>query len=352
MKPPPRTRKTPNRIGSAAEAPPRAGRAVCQWPRAEQLKLVKALKAVQQRAEPLQDLDCSLLEPQLPGRPQAEICSVVELLKKQVISSTAAWLQKETQVEQSSRRPIQMWTQLAAAVTGRHEEVVTSAFSQILLVLSTEPCTLRHGHPPASKLKPPEPARTTSPLRIQTTTQLQVPSTPPAAACARLSPQAEPHRPLPSASPRTLVSPPTSSSSSSFTPPAAGLKPPTGEAFGTGRAKDVVDFERIYCFLSRIQESSESQQQQLTPMESAVVLDLLMFLPEELQLLDSNKLHKHLTQVGRCLSAPGDLKTSTIAFQEVRGVESHGQLGSQEEDRMDVPPLNPFMVPLKLLRRL
>lgn len=33
------------------------------------------------------------------------------------------------------------------------------------------------------------------------------------------------------------------------------------------------------------------------PLESAIVLDLLMFLPEELSLLDCNKLHKHLLQV-------------------------------------------------------
>lgn len=33
------------------------------------------------------------------------------------------------------------------------------------------------------------------------------------------------------------------------------------------------------------------------PLESAIVLDLLMSLPEELSLLDCNQLHKHLIQV-------------------------------------------------------
>lgn len=35
----------------------------------------------------------------------------------------------------------------------------------------------------------------------------------------------------------------------------------------------------------------------LCPLESAIVLDLLMSLPEELLLLDCNKLNKHLIQV-------------------------------------------------------
>ena len=42
------------------------------------------------------------------------------------------------------------------------------------------------------------------------------------------------------------------------------------------------------------------------PSESAIVLDLLMSLPEELPLLDCNKLHNHLIQV--------QLSTEMIVF--------------------------------------
>lgn len=142
------------------------------------------------------------------------------------------------------------------------------------------------------------------------------------------------------------------------------------------RPKDVVDFERIYCYLSQIQESSQAQQLspvkgswQLSPMESAVVLDLLMSLPEELPLLDCNKLHRHFRQVFHCFSAPADSKKAKQTFSDLRAepvrqqaaAPPHGEhtaslqsceSGSQSEDRVDVPPLNPFLVPVELLQRL
>ncbi|XP_029944192.1 ribosome-binding protein 1 isoform X2 [Salarias fasciatus] len=225
MKPPPRARKAPNRIGQVLEERARvragAGRAACQWRRAEQLELLKALKGLHRTAEPHRDLDCSLLEARLPGRPPEEVRSALEQLKQQVISSAARWLQQATRAERRSRKPIEKWTQLAAAVTGGHGEVATSALSQVLLVASTEPGTLRHCVPPVD----PWPAR----------------------------------RP----------------------PPTAAGAPPAGP-------------------------------------ESAVVLDLLMSLPEELQLLDCNQLHRHLSQVCRCLSAPRDSEAARQAFAELR----------------------------------
>lgn len=159
--------------------------------------------------------------------------------------------------------------------------------------------------------------------------------------------------------------------------------------------KCVVDFERIYRFLSGIQKPNEECC--LTPMESAIVLDLLMSLPEQLPLLDCKKLHKHMIQVHRCLSASADSKRIQKMFQNLKdglSAETETQSSSYNNrtnsdqdtavtaDSTDVsehgkeklqppetesqssgscntpddanlmqccPPLNPFMVPLKLL---
>ncbi|XP_023826542.1 snRNA-activating protein complex subunit 2 [Salvelinus sp. IW2-2015] len=64
----------------------------------------------------------------------------------------------------------------------------------------------------------------------------------------------------------------------------------------------IVDFEKIYRFLSMVHVQSECFR--LTPMESAIILDLLMSLPEELPLLDCARLQHHLLQVHERFSAP------------------------------------------------
>ncbi|KAM9314975.1 uncharacterized protein snapc2 isoform 2-T2 [Pholidichthys leucotaenia] len=169
--------------------------------------------------------------------------------------------------------------------------------------------------------------------------------------------------------------------------PTVELHPSTG---GSSKTKDsprtfgvkyVVDFERIYNFLSVMAKSSDGCQ--LNPMESAVVLDLLMSLPEEIPLLDCNRLHQHVIQVYQCLSAPADSKRAKNQFQDLKdrlGVETttqrvqeHNQTVedadssseaknaektcSQSSQRQNCHvtglclPLNPFLVPLKLLQR-
>lgn len=373
MKPPPRTRKIPNRIRepteAEAEAPLSAGNDACEWPRAEQNQLLAALKSLRKTAEPHRDVDYSVLEAKLPSRSPAEIRSAVELLKKQVISSAASQLQGKTKKEQRAAKPIQEWTQLAARVTGSHQEAMSSAFHQVLMVSSTEPCTLRNsdppldcgpvGQPPASAKRP----GTTGTGSV--VGAAGVPTTPPAAAaCSGLaSPQRLQHppstnapTPCPSPAPQLLNM-----------PPAAAAPPATAHPSSSGTVWEV-NFERIYCFLGAVLKPTDSSFR-LTPMESAVVLDLLMSLPEELPLLDCKKLHKHFTQVFQCFSARGDSKKAKQTFRALKeGVSSQAPdprssappldhhlqprgAGSQSEDSLLVPPLNPFLVPLKLLQR-
>uniref|UniRef100_A0A4W6E7A3 snRNA-activating protein complex subunit 2 n=1 Tax=Lates calcarifer TaxID=8187 RepID=A0A4W6E7A3_LATCA len=220
--------------------------------------------------------------------------------------------------------------------------------------------------------------------------------------------------PLPSTAPSSVASSSLPTSNCSSTQPVPPLSTSAAAAhvrFGrtskyatedsprTLGVKSVVDFERIYRYLSVIHKPSEECC--LTPMESAILLNLLMSLPEELSLLDCNKLHKHLIQVYQCLSSPANSKmaremfkdpndgvcaqteapsscdnnktdsqqntTSTVNSSDV--MDADGKLQSDEAqsqssgsnntctrpgntDAMGLcPPLNPFIVPPKLLIR-
>lgn len=129
-------------------------------------------------------------------------------------------------------------------------------------------------------------------------------------------------------------------------------------------------------------------------MESAIVLDLLMSLPEELPLLDCKKLHKHMIQMHQCLSAPADSNMTRRRFQElddelctqskalvpqdhqnptgttdstnvtggegkesqIHKADSQSTQSSTTFSKLDYsnvtpPQLNPFIVPLTLLKR-
>uniref|UniRef100_A0A673YQ98 snRNA-activating protein complex subunit 2 n=1 Tax=Salmo trutta TaxID=8032 RepID=A0A673YQ98_SALTR len=149
----------------------------------------------------------------------------------------------------------------------------------------------------------------------------------------------------------------------------------------------IVDFEKIYRFLSTVHVQSECFR--LTPMESAIILDLLMSLPEELPHLDCARLQHHLLQCVAATVVPVNLvagcsnsvaKDGAVPLQgsteERAGTETfapsqdNGQAQGQTPSTNDASaksgtatqrkpdwekaglcPLNPFMVPLKLLAR-
>lgn len=493
MKPPPRTRVKPNRSLRAESVPPRPGKLACKWKRLEQRKLLSALHRLSRTTEATEDIDCAFLAKCVPTRSVSEIQSVVESLKNKVISYATIKLRRKMWDEKKVRKPIEEWTEMASAVAGTLEETISTAFSQMLIVSSTEPRTLRNCDPPqvhrpSSDCKPigrtvplrPMPRRPVkAPLGVHPDTdtsrplglfkipaptvgpgrrrqaQSQVVRVPNSSICppqqqpsptagnpsaATSASQSQPpeqrtttssssasksvssssHTSVSSASKNLTPGLSTASSaaalsssapsSCSFTRPTTPLST-TASAFHSkfGRTskyatKDsprtfgvqcVVDFERIYRFLSVIHKPNEECH--LTPMESAIVLDLLMSLPEQLPLLDCNKLHKHMMQVHQCLSAPADSKRLKEMFQNLNeGLSAKTQTQSSSDlnrsnsnqssavtaDSVDVSergkeklqlhetesqssgscntpedanmmklclPLNPFMVPLKLL---
>ncbi|KAG7224535.1 hypothetical protein INR49_014975 [Caranx melampygus] len=522
MKPPPRTRNKPDRSVEPGTPRQRSDNPVRQWGTPEQKKLLTGLKRLGKTAGKDREIDYAHLQKLLPSRSIPEIQAFVEALKNEVISSVSMKLKRMRREERKSRKPIQVWTHMASAVAGKLEEPITRAFSQMLMVSSTEPCTLRNCDPPQIYRPPSDPDRPvgrTIPLRpmprvpiqagqraaINPTRPLLIVKTPapiiakglpaltseirapisklpppqqqqsvtagsspaapsqpgvaeiPAAAPAAPQPPATPasaqtalstdsaaavvetaHQQPPASavmpaplSPRTAVpssgdsitpvpeAAPSSvhpvGSSSSSTLPVPSLstcaaavharfgrtsKYATKDSPRTLGVKCIVDFERIYCYLSKIHKPTDDCC--LTPMESAIVLDLLMSLTEELPLLDCKSLRKHLVQVYRSLSSPADSQRATELLKNLKdaistqsGGESapdsaraEGQQSSDTPDSSEVvdsggeqlqpeaedqssksnntssqagkgdaaglplcPPLNPFMVPLKLLKR-
>lgn len=472
MKPPPRVRVQTDRSLRVASAN-HSGKPASRWLRAEQKKLLRAL---QRHPKTEEDIDCAFLKRYVPTRSIPEIHSVVEFLKNKVISCASIKWKRKMWEEKQIRKPIEDWTNLASAVTGTLEETISKAFSQMLMVSSTEPRTLRNCDPPQvhrppsdcklvgrtiplrpmprrpvkgehpgtntshphvlfktpaptlgparrlhaqsqvvrvpnSKICPPQPSPTAgrSPAATSQSQNSEQPATTSSTSASK-SKSSSSHTTL-SCSAKNLT--PVVSTASSA-PPSCSYAPPTppisttAAAFHTkfGRTskyatddsprtfgvKCVVDFERIYRFLSVIHNPSEKCH--LTPMESAIVLDLLMSLPEQLPLLDCNKLRKHLIQMHQCFSAPPDSKRAKEMFQNLnngfstmtesqkssdlnsnqntavtsnstdaseRGneklqrheAESQSSGSSDTSGDADMmgrcPPLNPFMVPLNLL---
>ncbi|XP_061566473.1 snRNA-activating protein complex subunit 2 [Cololabis saira] len=470
MKPPPRTRTRTPRVGQRAEPEPRSLYKEGKWGIAERRRLLSGLKRLSGAGGGKRDLDYGAVKRFVPTRSLEEVTSVLDSLVNQVISYTGFKLQTRSCKERKSRKPIEEWMHMASVVAGTLEETVTSPFNQVLMVSSTEPCTLRNcdlplvGRPasdndssepnatpcraaraqvqgrPFLMFKTPAPTkgparRLPAPSQVVVVKNLQtcppqrqlppaagtlsVPSftsptstvagqvssptagpsagaAPPAiSSTAATRPTTEQHpgpvsepsssSQLPSTSrsvPTSLPSAVTSSSTATTTPAgSSGFKQKSKRVSG---AKFNVDFEKIYNFLSAAQKPKEGCR--LTPMESAIVLDLLMSLPEELALLDCKSLRKHLIQMHRFLSAPADSRTAAEMSAKVRnrlssGGGEHGAPGVGPTDRQRVkeqpqnqasgrssclgrpaegsvseacppcPPLNPFMVPLKLLRR-
>lgn len=52
-------------------------------------------------------------------------------MKDNILSLVSLKLKKRRFQEQSVRKPIDMWTEMASVIAGRREEAITSAFSQV-----------------------------------------------------------------------------------------------------------------------------------------------------------------------------------------------------------------------------
>ncbi|XP_060922163.1 snRNA-activating protein complex subunit 2 isoform X1 [Limanda limanda] len=145
MKPPPRTRMKPGRIRTPDGSPLESGKVSQNWKRFERSNLLKALETLSKTTGGQGDIDYAALRKQVPTRSVAEIHAVVEGLKDKAICSASFYLKNK---DKMVRKPIEMWTHMALAVTGTLNDPICSAFAQMLIVSSTEPRTLRNCDPP------------------------------------------------------------------------------------------------------------------------------------------------------------------------------------------------------------
>ncbi|XP_062996361.1 snRNA-activating protein complex subunit 2 [Elgaria multicarinata webbii] len=240
MKPPSRPRSVPARyaLGPTARV----------WTEREKRRLLQALRAQAHSPGPLQP---ELLKKYLPSLDEAEIMEFVDLLKERVAKEAVKAQYQYRQRKQKDApipAPIEVWIELAEKLTGCLKDAVTAAFSQVLTIASAEPLCLLHSVPP-------------KPIEVKN---------------ARCSSPALHHENKKSNE---------QSQEAAVSSNAEELAPAENGGFH-------VDFEKIYKYLSVISRGSKAPE--LPPGESAVLLDLLLSLPEELGCLDFKKLKSHM----------------------------------------------------------
>ncbi|XP_048198066.1 snRNA-activating protein complex subunit 2 [Perognathus longimembris pacificus] len=376
MKPPQRRRAAPARYRGELTGP-------TPWNPREKRQLLRLLQARRAQPEP----DAAELARELPGRTEAEIRDFLQQLKGRVIREAfrRECPQKPRHREAQPPAPIEVWMDLAEKITGPLEEALTAAFSQVLTIAATEPLSLLHS-------KPPKPTKTRGKLLFLSSTRGQedpkprdpggapeacgpTPGAPgtPGPALEACGPTPGTHGAAPEASgptPGASGTPVPTPETSGPTPGAPGTPCPAPEAsdpdpVASTEGDFTVDFEKIYKYLSFSCRSARSPE--LSAAESAVVLDLLLSLPEELSCLPCTALMKHMEETYARLTAPAPQPnpnggTPGPGAQDSgtgpSRPEEPGQVTSQVPEPRELRsawqaagmcPLNPFLVPLELL---
>ncbi|XP_051560829.1 snRNA-activating protein complex subunit 2 [Myxocyprinus asiaticus] len=455
MKPPSRRRIEPSRFRLKATEPKQtvSVRSFCKgWNRKDQQNFLQGLKQ-QQNFE--SELDLTELQKRVPQHSLQEIEHLIKSLKSRVVQRVFLQVQNQRREERRAKVPIESWAELVQNISGSHEKTILSAFSQMLEIAATEPCSLLHSDPPHSitiqtpayssvhpiLIRPKPNAQPWSSLLSTgpevTVLPSQTPKTSSQPSGSGISPNisssttivdysdtsfnAVDHTikfqldnasssslletnasktPIPKSSHLTKspsqleseqkltesslvstgpVSPSASLPSKKHSP--AQLELSDQDCLHRPRVlKCIVNFDKIYRFISDIDYKTCNSA--LTSMESAVLLDMLMCLPEELPLLDCKELQHHLLQLHTQLSKPAIMPSSSSStnktcFSHANIVDSTAltkqhrtasgsccpseDLSSQSsftEKAIDkdwatagICPLNPLLVPVTLLKR-
>ncbi|KAL2764268.1 snRNA-activating protein complex subunit 2 [Daubentonia madagascariensis] len=344
MKPPQRRRTVPARYLGEVSGP-------VAWSAREKRQLLRLLQARRGQPEP----DAAELARELPGRSEVEIRDFLQQLKGRVAREAIQRVhpgggarRREAQIP----APIEVWTDLAEKITGPLEEALTVAFSQVLTIAATEPLSLLHS-------KPPKPTQARGKPLL-----LSVPG-------EQEDPTSEAPGPAPEASGTAPEAPGTAPEVPGPAPKASGPAPESSSGCLAGPSTEgdfTVDFEKIYKYLSSFSRSGHGPE--LSAAESAVVLDLLMSLPEELPRLPCTALVEHMAETYRCLTAPEPSPPGESPGPGAdgdgtgaRGPEEPSQAPPQPPEKAGpselrppwqatgICPLNPFLVPLQLLGR-
>ncbi|XP_069839839.1 snRNA-activating protein complex subunit 2 [Dendropsophus ebraccatus] len=290
MKPPTRRRAAPRRY----ETPEMKCRATQRlvWTTREKRELLRGLKAQISEKVP---------EVTVQGRSHDEVSSYFSWLRgraaREAVQMEYGKLVRHKKIpEIQDPVPIELWTDLASRVCSSTEDAMTAAFSQMLTIASTEPLTLRYSIPCK---EPPE-------MRPQT------PSSPHGNNLQQKD--------------------------------SAGEEPSSsGEEPSTNNPNDDwnhLDFENIYKYLSKAVRGEELPK--LSDSESAVILHLLRCIPQQFRHLDAPRIGLYLYDTYTFL-------TTQLKSEEEGQTQSAPQEPNWKE--LGFCPLNPFMMPLELLRQ-
>lgn len=377
MKPPARRRVLPARFLSLKKSEP-TKKQKTGWLSHHQKNLLDALQHQQGKS----DLDFSELQKKMPDCSLFEIKNMIKTLKLNLSSRVFGHVKKLKREEQNAKVPIEIWGELAERMAGVQEETISSAFSQMLAIAGMEPSSLLHSDPPRSlntpnlkdmhtiPMKPmsiSQPGSETSTLNKSNkknavsskevtslhTQPISVSSIEPNSealqSCALSKDSVQPSTSEPSSNLQTSQqcesvskpTPPASTSNAAISETASHSPHYDNQAKLPEKKtqennlqnksvwmKHILDFEKIYQFMS-----NKTSNPRLTAIESAVLLDLLMTLPEELPLLDCVELQHHLLQIYTHLTTP---QTMPKAYQSTANTEHDSdQLAKQETSRTD-----------------
>ncbi|KAM4675586.1 snRNA-activating protein complex subunit 2 isoform 1-T2 [Discoglossus pictus] len=299
MKPPVRSRAAPVRYETIS-AIPRAGPLRLTWTGKDKIELLRGLKSQKDEKEP---------EPTVHGRSQGEVSSYISWLRgrtarEAVQTEYERWVQQRRAKETVSPAPIELWTDLACRVSHPTEQAVTAAFSQMLTIAATEPVSLKHSMPS----KAPK-GRSSKASRAQK-----------------------------SASSETVLPEQGTSAQGTGSTGAetAALKD------GTTEELKGLDFEKIYKYLSKSARGEVLPK--LSEMESAVLLRLLHCLPDQIRTMDTYPLATYMRDTYAHLNSSPDAEQHATT----------DEVGSEQQRSFSKDsgfcPLNPFQIPLQLLK--
>ncbi|KAK2913687.1 hypothetical protein Q8A67_002086 [Cirrhinus molitorella] len=418
MKPPFRRRTEPSRfvLKSTEGEHTVNARSLCKgWNRRDLQSVLQALKQ-QQNFE--SELDLTEIQKKVPQRSLKEIEDLIMTLKSRVLQKVHLQVQSQRREERKTKVPIELWAELVHKVSRSHEKTISSAFSQMLVIAAIEPGGLLHSEPPHPIVKTPAfsslhhvqspktPSRPSA-SEMSSNANVSTPSVQPdsssnavdhlsqlnnaSSSSPLVSDTATPRSSQMTRSPNQLQSEaePTVSSPVSTGPESSSVSPNKHKQAHSElldhdylykeprMLKCVVNFNKIYQYLSDI--DSKTCNSALTSMESAVLLDMLMCLPEELPLLDCKELQHHFLQIHSQLSEPAKMPASSsnadrevlqanVADSTALTQKLGTTMGSTTEpssetsvtelamDKKDwttaaTCPLNPLLVPVTLLKR-
>ncbi|NP_001297044.1 snRNA-activating protein complex subunit 2 [Xenopus tropicalis] len=143
MKPPSRQRSAPVRYEIQGIHLRRTGPYRLAWTFKEKHELLKGLKAQKDKKE---------AEIPVQGRSQTEVASYISWLRgraarEAIQTEYERWVHKRRSTCNQSPAPIDLWTDMARTVSEPAEEALTAAFSQMLTIAATEPISLKHSIP-------------------------------------------------------------------------------------------------------------------------------------------------------------------------------------------------------------